>query len=461
MTDVETLTSRLREKDEEIRRLRELLSQRAACGDSVERGDKEFAGHTSEAAGDDGRLCKDDIARYSRQLILPELGVKGQLALGRTSVLIVGCGGLGCPAAIYLAGAGVGRLGFVDHDIVELNNLHRQILHAEASAKVNMPKAVSAARSCQKLNSRVSCDVHCLRLSSSNALAIVRQYDIVVDATDNVATRYLLSDVCVLSGRPLVSAGALRFEGQLTIYNYQGSPCYRCLYPQPPPAEMVTNCSDAGVVGAVVGVIGSLQAVEVIKIATGVGCPFAGRLLVYDGLDGSFRCVKLRGRQKNCAVCGDSPTITDDMIEYELFCGAAAGDACHSLNILSPSERVNASEYAAFVKNGKNHFLVDVRNPVELEITKLPTTTHNVPMDEFTKPEGCCALLNILRDDVSKRADDHTPLPLFVVCRRGNDSQLAVRKLQSFFSDLSVTVRDIVGGLTAWSNDVDEHFPIY
>jgi len=460
MTDVEKLTSQLREKDEEIRRLRELLSQRNACRDSVERGDEEFAGHTSEAAGVDGLLYKDDIARYSRQLILPELGVKGQLALGRTSVLIVGCGGLGCPAAIYLAGAGVGRLGFVDHDIVELNNLHRQILHAEASTKVNMPKAVSAARSCQKLNSRVSCDVHCLRLSSSNALDIVRQYDIVVDATDNVATRYLLSDACVLSGRPLVSAGALRFEGQLTVYNYQGSPCYRCLYPQPPPAEMVTNCSDAGVVGPVVGVIGSLQAVEVIKIATGVGCPFAGRLVVYDGLDGSFRCVKLRGRQKNCAVCGDSPTITN-MIEYELFCGAAAGDACHRLNILSPSERVNASEYATFVRNGKAHFLVDVRNPIELEITKLPTTTHNVPMDEFTKPEGCCSLLKVLRDDVSKRADDHPPLPLFVVCRRGNDSQLAVRKLQSLFSDVSVTVRDIVGGLTAWSNDVDENFPIY
>ena len=264
----------------------------------------------------------------------------------------------------------------------------------------------------------------------------------------------------MLSGRPLVSAGALRFEGQLTVYNYQGSPCYRCLYPQPPPAEMVTNCSDAGVVGPVVGVIGSLQAVEVIKIAAGVGCPFAGRLVVYDGLDGSFRCVKLRGRQKTCAVCGDSPTITK-LTEYELFCGATAGDACQSLNILSASERVNATDYATFVKNGKPHFLVDVRKPVELEITQLPTTTHNVPMDEFTKPEGSSSLLKVLRDDVHKQADGHTPRPLFVVCRRGNDSQLAVRKLQSLFSDLSVTVQDIVGGLTAWSNDVDENFPIY
>jgi len=461
MTDVEKLICQLREKDEEIKRLRDLLSQRTACAASSERGDDEFVGQTSEAAEGDGRMCKDYIARYSRQLILPDFGVKGQLALGRTSVLIVGCGGLGCPAAIYLAGAGVGRIGLVDHDTVELNNLHRQILHDEANAKVKMRKAVSAAQSCQKLNSQVICDVHCVKLSSSNAVDIVRQYDIVVDATDNVATRYLLSDACVLSGRPLVSGGALRFEGQLTVYNYLGSPCYRCLYPQPPPAETVTNCSDAGVVGPVVGVIGSLQAIEVIKIAAGIGCPFAGRLVLYDGLDGEFRCVKVRGRQKKCAVCGDSPTITN-LIDYEFFCGvASAGDKCHNLNILSPSERVKASEYADFVKTGKPHLLVDVRMPVELEITKLPTTTHNVPMDEFTKPEGHCSLLNILRDDVHRRVSDHLPLPLYVVCRRGNDSQLAVRKLQSFFSDMSVNIKDIVGGLTAWSNDVDENFPIY
>ena len=460
MSDVEKLTFQLQEKDKEIERLRELLNQRSSCSDSKDRGAYEFAGRSSKAAKDDGRLSKGDIARYSRQLLLPELGVKGQLALGHTSVLIVGCGGLGCPAAIYLAGAGVGHLGLVDHDAVELNNLHRQILHGEAAAEVKTSKAVSAAHSCKKLNSRVACEVHCVMLSSNNALDIVRQYDIVVDATDNVATRYLLSDACVLSGRPLVSGGALRFEGQLTVYNYQGSPCYRCLYPQPPPAEMVTNCSDAGVLGPVVGVIGSLQAVEVIKIATGAGCSFAGRLVLYDGLDGTFRCVKVRGRQKNCAACGDSPTITK-LIDYESFCGASAGDKCQKLNILSPSERISAPEYAAFVKTGKPHLLVDVRTPVELEITKLPTTTHNVPMDEFTKPEGCSSLLNILREDVHKRVSDKLPLPLFVVCRRGNDSQLAVRKLQSLFSDVSVTIQDIFGGLTAWSNDVDENFPIY
>ena len=461
MTDIEKLVSQLREKDQEIQRLRALLSQRTDCADSRKRGDDDFLGQTSEIVERDGKLCKDETARYSRQLILPELGVKGQLALRRTSVLIVGCGGLGCPAAIYLAGAGVGRIGLLDHDIVELNNLHRQILHGEGSAEVKVPKAVSAAHSCQRLNSRVACDVHCTKLSSSNALEIVRQYDIVVDATDNVATRYLLSDACVLTGRPLVSGGALRFEGQLTVYNYQGGPCYRCLYPQPPPAEMVTNCSDAGVLGPVVGVIGSLQAVEVIKIATSAGCPFSGRLVLYDGLDGMFRCVKVRGRQKNCAVCGDSPSITS-LIDYEFFCGvASAGDKCHNLNILSPAERTKASEYAAFVKTGKSHFLIDVRLPVELEIAKLPMTTHSVPMDEFTKPEGCSSLLKVLRDDVDRQAPDHRPLPLFVVCRRGNDSQLAVRKLQSFFSDVSVTIQDIIGGLTAWSTEVDENFPIY
>jgi len=461
MSEVEKLKSQLQEKDREIERLRELLRQHTACADSGQPGVDEFAWQTRQAVEYDGRLSKDDISRYSRQLLLSELGVKGQLALRRTSVLIVGCGGLGCPAAIYLAGAGVGRLGLVDHDVVELNNLHRQILHAEAGAEVNMLKAVSAGDFCQKLNRRVACEVHCVKLSSSNALDIVRQYDIVVDATDNVATRYLLNDACVLSGRPLVSGGALRFEGQLTVYNYQGSPCYRCLYPQPPPAEMVTNCSDAGVLGPVVGVIGSLQAIEVIKIAAGIGCPIAGRLVLHDGLDGTFRCVKVRGRQTNCAVCGESPTITN-LIDYELFCGAVSGDACHGISILSPSERINALEYASFLGSGKHHFLVDVRMPVELEITKLPTTTHNVPMDEFSKPEGSSSVLQVLCEDVRKHADDdHLPLPLFVVCRRGNDSQLAVRKFQSIFSDVSVNVQDIIGGLTAWSKDVDENFPIY
>jgi len=457
MTDVENLISQLQEKDKEIQRLRELLGQRTTRADS--RRD-ELAGQSWKTAEDDGRLSRYDIARYSRQLLLPELGVKGQMALGHTAVLIVGCGGLGCPAAIYLAGAGVGRLGLVDHDIVELNNLHRQILHGEANAEIKTPKAVSAAQSCKKLNIQMTCDVHCVVLTSSNALDIVHQYDIVVDATDNVATRYLLSDACVLSGRPLVSGGALRFEGQLTVYNYQGSPCYRCLYPQPPPTEMVTNCSDSGVLGPVVGVIGSLQAVEVIKIATGIGHPFAGRLVLYDGLDGTFHCVKLRGRQKSCAVCGDSPTITN-LIDYESFCGASAGDTCRSLNLLPPSERINASDYAAFVKTDKPHLLVDVRTPVELEITKLPTTTHSVPMDEFSKPVGCSSLLSVLNEDVRERASSDEPLPLFVVCRRGNDSQLAVQKLQSFFSDVPVAIKDIVGGLTAWSNDVDKNFPIY
>ena len=456
MTDVANLISQLQEKDKEILRLRELLSQRTTCTDSR---DNESARQSLKVPEVDGRLSRDDIARYSRQLILSELGVKGQVALGRTSVLIVGCGGLGCPAAIYLAGAGVGRLGLVDHDIVELNNLHRQILHSEANAE-KMPKAVSAAHSCKKLNSRMTCDIHCVMLTSSNALDIVRQYDIVVDATDNVATRYLLSDACVLSGRPLVSGGALRFEGQLTVYNYQSSPCYRCLYPQPPLAEMVTNCSDAGVLGPVVGVIGSLQAVEVIKIATGIGHPFAGRLVLYDGLDGTFHCVKLRGRQKTCAVCGDSPTVTK-LIDYESFCGVSAGDRCRSLNILPPSERINASDYAAFIKTGKPHLLVDVRIPVELEITKLATTTHNVPVDEFTKPTGCSSLLKVLDEDVREQASADAPLPLFVVCRRGNDSQLAVQKLQLFFSDVPVTVKDIIGGLAAWSNEVDKNFPIY
>jgi adenylyltransferase and sulfurtransferase len=425
-------------------------------------GRDDSMGNVSNDLSSDSKkhLDKSDIARYSRQLILPEYGVRGQLALCNAAVLVVGCGGLGCPVAIYLAGAGVGRIGLVDHDVVELSNLHRQVQHSEAAAVGAVPKAVSLAESCTRLNSQVVCDTHCTVLNSSNALPIVSQYDVIVDATDNVATRYLLNDACVLTGRPLVSGSALRFEGQLTVYNYKGSPCYRCLFPTPPPPEMVTNCSDGGVFGPVVGVIGTMQAVEAMKIVAGIGDCCAGRLVLYDGLEGTTRTVRLRNKRKDCAVCGEEPTVKH-LIDYEGFCGSSATDKNQGINILSKSERITASEYAHIVEQHVPHFLVDVRTPVELEICKLPSTTHNIPMSEFDKMDGYAALLSKLKQDVANQTADGCTVNVFVVCRRGNDSQLAVEKLKSKFSDVPVMIQDIMGGLYAWSNHVDPDFPKY
>lgn len=262
------LKAKLKEKEKEIAALKSKLAQLEKSHTSVlELYDKVTPLSPLRAKP---ALSNEDIMRYSRQLLLPELGPQGQLNLAKTSVLIVGCGGLGCPLAQYLAAAGIGRLGLLDYDEVELSNLHRQVLHGEQNQ--GQAKALSAANAVKRLNSTVECIPYHLQLSPENALQLIQQYDIVADCSDNVPTRYLVNDACVLSGKPLVSASALRMEGQLTVYNYCGGPCYRCLYPVPPPPETVTNCSDGGVLGVVPGIMGCFQALEVLKIASGQGC---------------------------------------------------------------------------------------------------------------------------------------------------------------------------------------------
>ncbi|XP_072554854.1 adenylyltransferase and sulfurtransferase MOCS3 isoform X2 [Paramormyrops kingsleyae] len=283
-------------------------------------------------------LSNEEIMRYSRQLLLPELGVQGQLLLSRTSVLVVGCGGLGCPLAQYLAAAGIGRLGLLDYDEVELSNLHRQVLHGEDTQ--GKPKSLSAAQAVGRLNSAVHCVPYHLQLSPDNALRLIQQYDIVADCSDNVPTRYLVNDACVLSGKPLVSASALRMEGQLTVYNYRGGPCYRCLYPVPPPLETVTNCSDGGVLGVVPGIMGCFQALEVLKIASGQGSSLGQQLLMFEAQTSRLRSIRLRSRQTECVVCGDRPTVTE-LQNYEEFCGSAATDKCRRLTLLSSEQRIS------------------------------------------------------------------------------------------------------------------------
>jgi len=383
-------------------------------------------------------LTNNDIAKFSRQLILPELRVKSQKILKGSSVLIVGCGGLGCPTAVYLACAGLGRLGLVDYDTVEVSNLHRQILHRQS--RLGELKCVSVAKSLAELNPDVEYVPIHSALDSANALEIVKQYDVVLDCSDNVATRYLLNDACVLSGVPLVSGSALRWEGQLTVYNYKGGPTYRCLYPSPPPPDAVTNCSDGGVLGPVPGVIGVLQAMECIKVLTGVGSTLSGRLLLYDGLESRFRVVKLRGRTREADE-------VKELIDYVQFCGSGATDKDEGIDILEAGHRISVRELDSLKEE---HILVDVRPDVEYEMGSLPNTT-NIPLPQFQAPELLDKHFSELKQDV------------ILICRRGNDSQRACLALSQYVKqkELKVSVRDVTGGLQAWARHIDSSFPIY
>ncbi|KAM9064599.1 adenylyltransferase and sulfurtransferase MOCS3 [Sarcophilus harrisii] len=440
-------------REEELKFLRQRLE--AATAEQSPRKAPEPAPLPPKAA-----LSREEILRYSRQLVLPELGVRGQLRLAASSVLVVGCGGLGCPLAQYLAAAGVGRLGLIDHDVVELSNLHRQVLHGEGRA--GLAKAHSAAAALKRLNSAVQCVPYAEALTPATALDLVRLYDVVADCSDNVPTRYLVSDACVLAGRPLVSASALRLEGQLTVYHYGDGPCYRCVFPRPPPAETVTNCADGGVLGVVPGVLGCLQALEVIKIAAGLGPSYSGSLLLFDALSGQFRRIQLRGRRPDCVVCGDQPTVTR-LLDYEALCGSSATDKCRSLRLLSQEERVSVVHYKQVLDAGQPHLLLDVRPKVEVDICCLPHALH-IPLSHLERKEA--KSLELLGDAVRKGKQNIQKgalFPIYVICKLGNDSQKAVKVLQSLLiKDLdSLLARDVMGGLMAWATKIDPTFPQY
>ncbi|KAF9931339.1 Molybdenum cofactor synthesis protein 3 [Mortierella alpina] len=393
------------------------------------------------------QLTNPEIARYGRQLILPGFGIQGQMDLRNCSMLIVGAGGLGASSALYLGASGVGRLGIVDHDTVDISNLHRQVIHNEA--RQGMSKAESAALSVRLLNPHCEVIVHNLVLESSNAQPIIDAYDIVIDATDNVATRYLLNDACVLGRKPLVSGSALRLDGQLTVYNYNGGPCYRCLFPTPPPAETVTNCSDGGVLGVVPGTIGCLQALEAIKIATGMSAKDPPTMTLFSANTSTmFRTIKLRKRKSECIVCGDAPTITK-LIDYVRFCGSSATDKTPDLLLIPLQERLTCDTYKKIREEQMPHLLLDVREKVQFDICSLPSSL-NIP-------------LKVLPDEIEKvksRLGNNTDQPVYVVCRRGNDSQPAVRILQEH-GITTGEIKDLVGGLDRWADRIDPDFPKY
>jgi adenylyltransferase/sulfurtransferase len=381
-------------------------------------------------------LTNEEIKRYSRQLLLPSIGVQGQRKILDASVLVVGMGGLGSPVVLYLAAAGIGRLGIVDYDQLESSNLQRQIAHSEQH--VGESKVRSARKQILQINSSTQVDEYDLLLDSSNALAIVERYDVIVDCTDNVATRYLLNDACVLCKKPLVSGGALRMEGQLTVYHYQEGPCYRCLFPTPPPPETVTNCNEGGVLGVITGIIGSIQALETLKIVVGLEPAYSKSMLLFDGLAGTFRSIKIRKRNPQCAACGENATIKS-LIDYVQFCGAKADDKIQNLKLLKKEQRVTVQEFVEIRKHA--HLLLDVRPDAEYNICNLQPNVH-IPLRQLEHSVETIKSWNA---------------PIYVVCKHGNDSQIAVQVLEK----LGIESKDIQGGLDVWATQADPTFPRY
>lgn len=446
-------------------------------------------------------LSGDEYKRFGRQLIMPEIGLRGQLRLKNTRVLIVGAGGLGCPAAAYLAGAGVGTLGLVDGDTVEVSNLHRQIAHS--TQRVDRYKVDSAIEylsgwvvlvtpyiavvmprrklsRVHRLNPNVNYIPYRNHLTPHDALEIFSQYDVVLDCTDHPTSRYLISDACVLAGNPLVSASALRTEGQLTVLNNpprapgstDGGPCYRCIFPKPPPAESVVSCGEGGILGPVVGVMGVLQALEAIKlIAGGIdfgddesqppspmsdGIPSQPKpavspsLLLFSAYSTpQFRNVRLRSRRKDCASCSSAATITPSSLtsgslDYVAFCGIT-----NPINVLSPADRLSATEFAVLSQTKSDTILLDVRDATQFELCSLPGSI-NIPWNGFAE----------------KMKENEEELQMLqgrdvvVVCKLGNDSQLAAKILKEMNGG-RLNIKDVKGGLRAWRNEVDPSWPDY
>jgi adenylyltransferase/sulfurtransferase len=378
-----------------------------------------------------------ELRRYQRHLTLPQVGLEGQRELKSASVLLVGAGGLGSPAALYLAAAGVGRIGIVDFDSVDESNLHRQILHG--TSDVGRPKTASAADRLAEVNPYVRLDLHETLLTSDNALDIVSQYDIVADGTDNFPTRYLVNDACVLSGKPNVYASIYQFEGQISVFATGGGPCYRCLYPLPPPPGLVPSCAEGGVLGILPGLVGTLQATEVIKHVLGIGEPLVGRLLVVDALESSFRTMTI-GRDPLCPVCGDNPTI-HTLIDYDEFCGLGArGDGAErtvSGSGPTSAREMSVAELKKLVDSGRRPFLLDVRKPFENEIATL-AADQLIPVEELVDRIA----------EIRAKADER----IVVHCRSGVRSARAVQILTAAGYTDAV---NLSGGILAWSDEID------
>uniref|UniRef100_A0A0D3FBR8 Adenylyltransferase and sulfurtransferase MOCS3 n=1 Tax=Oryza barthii TaxID=65489 RepID=A0A0D3FBR8_9ORYZ len=451
MRELERLRAEREELDGRIRLLESQLRLGAAPLPPSAAAEVEPTGSPSSSSS----AAADMISRYRRHLLLPQFGLEGQRKLSQSSILVVGAGGLGSPVAMYLAACGVGCLGIVDGDRVELDNLHRQIIHIEAY--VGQPKVKSAAASCRAINSSIKVFEYHITLNASNALDIMRQYDIVVDATNNLPSRYMISDCCVLMNKPLISGSAVGLEGQLTVYHHNGSPCYRCLYPNPPSSPTSQSCSDNGILG--IRVIGCLQALEAIKVATAVGKPLCGRMLHFDALSSHTRIVKISRSSPTCKVCGENPVFTkEDFVnfDYESFTQSpmSKNSTTRSLNLLPENARVSCRDYKKVLDSGRPHLLVDVRPSHHFQIASMAHSI-NVPLSLLEEK------LPLLRDsarEVSSRRDGRQHCPVYVICRRGNDSQVAVQILRE---NGFLYASDVAGGFESWAKEVDPSFLLY
>ncbi len=387
-----------------------------------------------EAAKSTATLSKEEIMRYSRHLIMPEVGMDGQLKLKQAKVLCIGTGGLGAPLGLYLAAAGVGRIGLVDFDSVDLTNLQRQILFG--TDDIGRPKIEAATDRLRNLNPDIQIDRFETRLTSQNALDILKNYDIVVDGTDNFPTRYLVNDACVILGKPNVYGSIFRFEGQITIFGAPGGPCYRCLYPEPPPPGLVPSCAEGGVLGVLPGIVGAIQAAETLKLIIGKGEPLIGRLLLFDALAMRFRELKLR-KNPECPACGEHPTITK-LIDYAEFCGVRGEETVNATQTTVPE--IAPRELKSRLDRGDDLFILDVREPHEYQICNLGGQL--IPLGELSR--------RVNELDSSREIVAH--------CRSGKRSAEAVEFLRSAGFR---KVLNLKGGILAWSDEVDPSVPKY
>jgi adenylyltransferase/sulfurtransferase len=380
-------------------------------------------------------LTRDEVRRYSRHLIIPDVGVTGQKRLKNSKVLCVGAGGLGSPALMYLAAAGVGTLGIVEFDTVDESNLQRQIIHGQSD--VGRSKAESAADSIREINPYVRVVIHNTSLDRDNVFEIFSQYDLIVDGTDNFATRYLVNDAAVLLGKPYVWGSIYRFDGQASVFWAEHGPCYRCLYPEPPPPGMVPSCAEGGVLGVLCASIGAIQVTEAIKLLTGVGEPLVGSLMVYDALEMTYRKIKVR-KDPNCALCGENPTVTE-LIDYDDFCGAVSDEAA----LAAQGSTISVTELNDWMHAEKPIYLVDVREPAEYEINRIPGSVL-IPKNEILSG---AALARLPQDR-----------QLVVYCKTGIRSAEALAALKAAGFRDAVHVH---GGVAAWVRQVDPSQPAY
>jgi len=381
-------------------------------------------------------LTVDEVRRYSRHLIIPDVAMAGQQRLMNAKVLCVGAGGLGSPALMYLAAAGVGTLGIVEFDTVDESNLQRQIIHGQSD--IGKSKAISAKEKIAEINPNVNVVVHEVRIDTDNVMEIFSQYDLIVDGTDNFATRYLVNDACVLLKKPYVWGSIYRFDGQASVFWAEYGPCYRCLYPEPPPPGMVPSCAEGGVLGVLCASIGSIQTTEAIKLITGIGEPLIGQLMIYDALEMSYRKIKVR-KDPKCPLCSDKPTQTELLPDYEAFCGVLSDAA----EVAVKDSTISVTELKSKIDKKENFLLIDVREPSEYEIVKIPGSLL-IPKQGFL--DGS-ALAGLPQDK-----------PIILHCKSGVRSAecLAILKSAGFADAAHVS-----GGVVAWAKQIDTSLPVY